>query len=396
MPYLTPDAPPDETRCFILTIPNDVTWIGIVKGALSELIKSYNYEAFGAFSPAQTASKFLDIYDQFVTQECDDMACCNQRIERRATDDGRLQISYDGGAWEQDPDDPRISGTSLPPIVMDDTHTKCDAATNGMDEIRDFIAKVSEDLQSGLSAVELAGEIAILICALLFAPESIPILLPLLIAAAAALFNIGQAAWNSYFTSEVEGQILCALYCSLDENGQLTSIDAFVNRLRATMTDGIGKDEFIRFIVAMGKKGVDNMCAKGTSAEADCSDCADCTTCDFSGWEIHAGRGVIVDQPGDGSYITVQAVLESATWFVDIRSPDVDQCCCHIEAIVLDGNGATTETYITPCGSDQSDGSLDFAYVGNESANRWGTGRADAGGGDTGFTIKIHSTGDCA
>jgi len=63
--WLTPDAPTTAFTCRRLLIPGGDDWLAIVTGALNELIYSYNFEQFGAYTPQQTASLFNDMFDDF-------------------------------------------------------------------------------------------------------------------------------------------------------------------------------------------------------------------------------------------------------------------------------------------------------------------------------------------
>jgi len=389
MPYLTPDAPPDDLVCLQIRIPNDITWIGIVKGALSELLLSYNFEPFGDYTPAETVQRFIAMYDDFVFSECD-MGCCYDIVERRATSDGELQIRINGGDWQQDPNDPRLTGSSLPPPVLDETHTKCDAATNGQQHLQDYIAAYSEALGAASSIVVLAGEVALLIVAILIAPESAPLILPLLFAAASAAFLLGQAAWDSYFTSDVYDDILCALYCNIGDDGQFTDeqYTAFVDKLQADMPDGVAKDTFINSVIAMGAKGINNMCSYGESADADCSSC-DCTDapCDYSTWDIWLAAGTLISR-NRHHIIAAAANGGDGHYYLNLCSPAPDTCCCYV---TYDSGGVGMEAIgYNPCGSSQADGShLGFAYT-NQSAN------AFAFKSNAPFTLTLSSTDPCS
>jgi len=63
--WLTPDAPTATFTCRRLLIPGGDDWLAIVTGALNELIYARNFEAFGAYTPEQTASLFNDMFDDF-------------------------------------------------------------------------------------------------------------------------------------------------------------------------------------------------------------------------------------------------------------------------------------------------------------------------------------------
>jgi len=306
MPYLTPDTPPDETVCFTLQVPNDVTWIGIVKGAISELIKSYNFEEFGTFSPSDTALRFLQMYEEFVFSECDMSGCCYDLVEHRTTSDGAMQIRVNGGDWIPDPNDPRKTAVALPPPAFDETHTKCDAATNGKQHIMDYIGQVSSEL-GGLGAVlELTFAIAALIVALMFGQlEAIPLIAPLIIALIPSLVFLGQAAWDAYWDSTAEDVILCALYCTIGDDGTFNDAQfvEFLARLAGDLVPGVAADNLVTQLRAAGVVALNNMCAYGESADADCSACA--CGC-VAGWEF-------IPNPTGGSMVVDGAALECTT-----------------------------------------------------------------------------------
>lgn len=280
MPYLTPDSPPEDTVCFKIVIPNDIGWIGIFKGAVSELIKSYNFEAFGTSTPEETAAVFLDAYDLMVFAECD-MACCYDLVEHRITSGGGMEIRVNGGDWTPDPDDPRTTAPTMPPITMDETHTKCDAATNAATHINDIISATSEQLGGTGSIIEIAAAIALAIFALFLAPETIPAIAPVILPLIGGLIFLGQAAWDAYFTTDVHSQILCALYCNIENDGTFTQADydGFIAQLTTDLPASLAKDMFIALVSRIGLVGMNDYAAIGTSASADCSAC-DCTTCE--------------------------------------------------------------------------------------------------------------------
>lgn len=62
MPYLTPNTIPDETVCYGVRIPNEPYLIAALMGAVSELFKVWNWEAFGEMTPQETADAMLPVY----------------------------------------------------------------------------------------------------------------------------------------------------------------------------------------------------------------------------------------------------------------------------------------------------------------------------------------------
>lgn len=71
MPFLTPDAPPDNRYIYrVLRIPAQNDWIALVSGALASLLFESNWEAFGDMTPEDTAQLmkriFLDYQDLYM------------------------------------------------------------------------------------------------------------------------------------------------------------------------------------------------------------------------------------------------------------------------------------------------------------------------------------------
>ncbi len=69
MPYLTPNTLPADTICRVLFIPASLEWLAQVTGALQELTFPYNWEAYGAVTPAQAASAMMTMFDAFCFKE---------------------------------------------------------------------------------------------------------------------------------------------------------------------------------------------------------------------------------------------------------------------------------------------------------------------------------------
>lgn len=65
MGYLTPQTTPGSVVCRALFIPNGEEYLAVVRGALQELTFAYNWEKFGALSPQEAASSFVDMFDRF-------------------------------------------------------------------------------------------------------------------------------------------------------------------------------------------------------------------------------------------------------------------------------------------------------------------------------------------
>lgn len=70
MPYLTPNVMPSGTHCRTVLIPDDLDWLIIVNGALSELCNADNFEQFGSVTPDETAERFRQMFFEFRDSKC--------------------------------------------------------------------------------------------------------------------------------------------------------------------------------------------------------------------------------------------------------------------------------------------------------------------------------------
>jgi len=352
--YIFPIPVDDGTRiCVKVVIPNMREHRVAFIGAIDALCHAYNWQSdedHNALAAAELwRGLWSDMMEQFYTNECDDMSgCCYDTVERRITPDGQMEIRINGGAWIPDPNDPRITGIALPPPTLDDHHTKCDAASNAKQHLMDFVAQESEALGAAASVAGLALAIGALIVAFFFAPETIPLIVPLIIATVPLIFDLGQAGWDSYFTSDVWDKILCALYCCIGADGQFTDAQymRLISTLRAKMPASVAKDAFINQVQAMGRVGINNAASYGSSADADCSSC-DCD-CDLSTWDVLECGGVIVAR--DSTSITVQAAFHDSQWQAAIWSGDVNVCCCTSGHETISGGAGTTAFCYNLCG----------------------------------------------
>lgn len=61
--WLTPNTPAGGFICRTLRIPNGIDWLAIVNGALDELTKPWNFDAFGTSTVQQTVDAFAVMFD---------------------------------------------------------------------------------------------------------------------------------------------------------------------------------------------------------------------------------------------------------------------------------------------------------------------------------------------
>jgi len=324
MPYLTPDSPSEGFICRVLQIPNSTLFLSIVEGCLLDLIYPRNFEQHGDLTPEETALLFYDMWDAFHRSTCvgDDMACCYDTVEHRFTDNGILERRINGGNWESDPTDPRLLIPSIP-YVIDGNHTKCDAASNARARLEDSMNAYAANMDRGHSIAELAAIILGILFLLLDVTLIGALISPFLIGIAAQLIELNVNDFNAYFSSVIWDEVLCALYCTVGDDGTWNE-GAFVNligQLAAYMDDGAGKNILIQSVEAMGYKQLSNLAASGTSANADCSDCT-CSSCQWS-WTISQGANVTSGE----NWIEADAIPFNNGYYFEAHTDDPAHGC---------------------------------------------------------------------
>lgn len=292
-----PDSDPDAGDMICVTYSR--SWTAVLMSACSQLTQLSSWKGTDS-EKTLAVQRATNLQAQLQHDIGCDMDCCYDTVERRITSDGKMQISINGGDWQQDPSDPRVSAPLYPPPVFDDHHTKCDAATNVAEHLNDVITETSDQLGGAGSLIEIAAAIAAVIFALFLAPESIPALVPLILPLISAVLFLGQAAFDAYFDSTVHDKILCAIYCTIGDDGTFTDDQyaALISKLTADLPASPAKDYFIQIVGRIGLVGMNDYAAVGTSADADCSECACDPFCDGD-WITHtidATEGAILGQ----------------------------------------------------------------------------------------------------
>lgn len=391
--YVLPNPVDNGLRmCVLLHIPDQMEHRIAFIGQIDALCHAYNWASDEGHNAVEVAKVWRGVFDdmmpQFYDRECGDMACCYDLVEHRVTSDGHTEIRINGGDWIPDPNDPRLTGIALPPPIFDETHTKCDAATNGKQHLEDFIAQESEALGASVDIFVLAVAIATAIVALFFGQlEAIPFIVPLILAAIPALIGLGQAAWDAYWTSDERDKILCALYCTMKDDGTFdqTHFDLLVVRLHAKLTAGVAADAFVNQVVAMGAIGVTNACSYGSSASADCSSCV--CGCDLSHWIVALGTEISRTE----TEIVVQSVLVDGSWVAEIRAPDITTCCDGIGITSTENNGSPAQGNL--CGLDYP-GDFPEALSGG-AGTCWNAALYFGQSGNTVGVVTFTVSGDC-
>jgi len=324
--------------------------------------------------------KLLDILSE--AGECDmtNNCCVNVTVILHRIDPItlQLQISIDGGAtWTPDPESELNTAIQQPPLVTVGGGDKCDAASNGKQHIEDIIAGSSENLGTAQTVLDLAiGVASIALGVMIFfilGPEVAPITVEIITTAAGiiwgaakAALELGKTGFDSYWTTDERDKILCALYCTIGEDGAFTDSQfaQFISKWKSLRTPSLAFDLVEKTVYVGGAIGLTNMCSYGDGAISDCNDC-DCSGCDFSGWEQWV-NGTILEQ--DADHIVIEAVFGGGQWNAGVRNPNINTCCCFVVFTPEQGQNISTVGYV-PCAATNDDQShMLFAYT-NQSAN---------------------------
>lgn len=328
-PFTIPEVIDPPKICLQINIPGTDDHKQVIAGLLWELTQWFNWERDNDESGRQLAAVYRDV---FLSIDWSNMSCCpDDVIILRRVDPEHpylIQISTDGGVtWETDPNNPSITATQLPPPTFDEHHTKCDAASNALQHLKDLVAKQVDENSSGAVLITVCIDIALFIAALLLVVftegGALPIVTPVLVSVVGAVLALSGTSFADYFTSDVWDSVLCALYCHIEDDGTFTD-EGWANVIIQMSTDmpaGTPQaDWLIQMVKVMGARGLTTLAAYGESADADCGACG-CGACDLSNWtEINSQT---ITRPND-SVIEVDGYTlggGDAHYYAGIQAP---------------------------------------------------------------------------
>lgn len=350
-PFFTPVEPPPIEHYNDAPVTNLTFSCELIPYLLALLeILTWNDRFTGSDDERSRAvSVFQELQAALMEVYCMSDPCCEiQAIEFQATftvlhqltPNGEMQISIDGGqTWVQDPKDPRLEFPQLPPLVQPgNLHTKCDAASNAIGDLKDIQSRCASLLETSVTAFELAIDIiAIIVDVVFFAGAGLPALIGILIGLTKAIADMTQSTYNGLFTEDVWDKTLCAMYCTIGDNGQFTPAQ-FTNLMNKLYADLDGGDNPLAvsanmraFFRTMGVVGLNNICSAGSIYDADCSDCdCGCTNGWVVGTRFNSGAG---DPIGDLVEETDAYVIIDSRWdgvdseAIFITTTDSHVCC---------------------------------------------------------------------
>ncbi|HSW92842.1 MAG TPA: hypothetical protein VLJ15_00640 [Gammaproteobacteria bacterium] len=329
-----------------------------------------------SYLPGDTRAKeagqlWRDVLNQYLDMGCEMSCCCPEPNGTRFNADGSSSVTYDGGAtWVPNPDDPRTNAPQLPPpTTPPGADTKCKAANNALQQIKDAQSEFSNNLESGKNLLQLGLAIAGVIALVFFTSGAAAFLVPIVLELAAGILTITKADYDALFTSGVWDYVLCTLYCNVGEDGTFSQSN-FNNILAKFDTHFSGNLAltFSSTLEGWQLVGLNNAARIPSTSNLDCSGC-DCAGC-ASHWELETayfGGGTIVTRDADS--ITVASTYVGGTrQAIAITTGNADICCTCANIEVVAG----TYTDFTPhilCGSAIAPGNLSPGFANGQCVN---------------------------
>lgn len=197
----------------------------------------------------------------------------------RFDEDGDFQTSSDGGAtWTDAPEqDPRNSGTAIPPLGGSGGATRCASADNIRDLFESYRDELIDLLTAGTTFTAIIAAILAFIGTILGVSGVAIGISVLLIGLAAALISLTPESVADQIDSAALETFKCILYCHMQDNGQFTYQNwKDVLAEIAAQFDGFPETFFYSTVNSMGYIGLSNAGTLGVSTADDCGGC-DCS-----------------------------------------------------------------------------------------------------------------------
>jgi len=324
-----------------------------------------------SYLPGDTRAKeagqlWRDVLNQYLDMGCEMSCCCPEPNGTRFNADGSSSVTYDGGTtWVPNPNDPRTSAPQLPPpSTPPGADTKCKAANNVLQQMKDAQSSFATKLGTGLSILQLAIELAGVVALVFFTVGAAAFLVPLVLTLAGGLVGLSAAAYNALFTTSVWDFALCTIYCNMADDGSFSqsNFNTIMAKFDSAFTGNLALT-FSGILSGWQLVGLQNAARIPSTSNLDCSGC-DCGSC-LTNWSVFgAGHGVIDDvtdeyieahgtDPGNGNYYLI------------LKTPTVFSCCT--VAMVETVSGGFTLQGWTDCGQPQVEGVPQHTGLG------WGT-----------------------
>jgi len=295
VPYLTPQDIPEGDDCRPLFIPASSEWLAFFGGALTELTKTWNWEAFGSVSVEDTVDKMAEIINTWYTEAC--TACETPGGYRviRIGAGGHVEQLDDNGDWVDATDDYHIP---LPEAREDGTEADqiCLAAKNAVNGLQLLYENLSDSWNADLDeaeAITAIVEFFALTFGFVIAPITYGIaafFLPIFVTMYALVEFVIADLWDENVSKQLE----CFLVnCATNTAGVVTfDYDCFTTNLRDNINFFDLTEDQLRLYLQIsyllyfigGADGLNFAGGATAITDDDCSFCSDewCVVADFS------------------------------------------------------------------------------------------------------------------
>lgn len=364
--YILPTViDPDENICICVPIPKDWGHVRAFLGQLTELSKWQTWEKDGTTNASLAARRWFEIVDCVISEVnckmsgncgCDDAPITNQRY----TDDGHLEISRDGGeTWENgDSSDPRFNSPVWIGIPGDDGDTKkCQAANAIITALKEQKDASSDIIGAGGTLIDILAAIATFA-----ASTGVGVVVAALVAIVGAVMSAivaaGQTIFDDSFGDETWSDLLCSLYCNMQDDGSFT-----VGGWQAVKSETGAGGEYpsnawlAGMINSVGVVGLTNLGRSGRTGALDCSGC-DCNSGCSERYVIgpighEAAHGTILSN--DGTTIRVEASDGgNGAGYAILEAETLGECCL-LTSVTFEGGATLHDQFRISCGTPYSE-----------------------------------------
>lgn len=289
MPYLTPENVPSERICRSLLIPDSSEWLAIVSGAITELLKTWNWEEA---EDGITVEEAIEVINQLV-QDYYNEPCAAAGGARVF----RLNVGF-GGFWQQSDDGGETwtepTGDATVPTREERTEPtaderRCLASANAANVLQQVYEEMIDAYNTDTSLAFGEAIFVALLAGLIGAWLGI-------IAAGAIAFAwavFGQA-WTvlefltaDVWTNEFNSRMVCLLYNRATDDSGIVSFDyeSFTNDLSLLLANAdVNEGRLVLQLLFMLQFiGADGLNVAGQTNAIEDYDCAICgEVCDES------------------------------------------------------------------------------------------------------------------
>jgi len=363
---------PEETRCFVINVPNEKYHIAAFRGALLDLASGYKWADDASHTAKDVALVWRAVIDEMddcsmflqdVRQDTPDDPCIlEKKIGDEWTPFANLQLCpprirtsqgqtqwWDGTSWQPLPGggDEREDGGSEPPWPTPPSGESgnCLAGEN----IAAVFDTTMEQLRAGVIAGEAGLVLAVTVTGILsiFIPGALFAVIANSIGLAIAAGGLTLLD-DCVDTSNLDA-LKCAVFCHAESDGSITSseFNAIYAELNTSITNATTRSIYQYWLSCMGPVGLTRMGAAGGVTSGDCGGCG-CATITAS---ILFSIGTI-DSPvtiGIGDSWTIHSGNNAgSSQFVAIEF----SACCHITVTSSTGWVAHATTQGSPAWRD--------------------------------------------